>query len=460
MNDTFMKERPVFPLLLSMALPMAISMLVNSLYNIVDAYYVAEISDDAMTALSLVFPVQNLINAVAIGFGIGLNAVVSRRLGEGAVRRGSAVASWGVALSLLHGVLMAALCLVLMPSFLGMFTPGESVQALALRYARIVFLFAPVMSAAMAYEKIFQAMGRMKATMLCMLLGCVTNILLDPVMIFGCGPFPAMGIDGAAAATVIGQTLPVIAYLLICRRVPMSVEVGLKYLSERSDVGRLYAVGIPATLNLALPSLLISALNAILGAFGQGYVLVLGAYYKLQTFLYLTANGIVQGMRPIIGYNRGAGEFGRVREIYRTALWMSGAIMAAGTVICLLIPEQLMGPFSSSAETVAAGGAALRIICAGFLLSSVSVTSCGALEGLGQGAPSLLISLCRYALVILPAAYLLSRSLGAAGVWHAFWVTEAVTAVVAFAVYRWQVRLCMSEQGVQGVQGEPDTAAG
>ena len=198
MNDTFMKERPVFPLLLSMALPMAISMLVNSLYNIVDAYYVAEISDDAMTALSLVFPVQNLINAVAIGFGIGLNAVVSRRLGEGDVRRGSAAASWGVALSLLHGVLMAALCLVLMPSFLGMFTPGESVQALALRYAQIVFLFAPVMSAAMAYEKIFQAMGRMKATMLCMLLGCVTNILLDPVMIFGWGPCPAMGIEAVS----------------------------------------------------------------------------------------------------------------------------------------------------------------------------------------------------------------------------------------------------------------------
>lgn len=445
MSDTFMKERPVFPLLLSMALPMAVSMLVNSLYNIVDAYYVAEISDDAMTALSLVFPVQNLINAVAIGFGIGLNAVASRRLGEGGEARASAAASWGVALSLVHGLLMAALCLLLMPAFLEMFPSTESTRALALRYARIVLLFAPVMSASMAYEKIFQAMGRMKATMLCMLLGCLANILLDPLMIFGLGPFPAMGIEGAAAATVIGQTLPLLAYLVICRRVPLRVKVGPQYLKDQSDIGRLYAVGIPATLNLALPSLLISALNAILGAFGQGYVLVLGAYYKLQTFLYLTANGIVQGMRPIIGYNRGAGEFVRVGQIYRAALTMSGAIMAVGTVICLLIPEQLMGLFSSSAETVAAGGAALRIISAGFLASSVSVTSCGALEGLGRGVPSLLISLCRYALVILPAAWMLSRSLGPAGVWHAFWVTELITALVSFAVYRRQIRLCVAE---------------
>ena len=269
--------------------------------------------------------------------------------------------------------------------------------------------------------------------------------MFSSLMIFGLGPFPAMGIEGAAAATVIGQTLPLLAYLVICRRVPLRVKVGPQYLKDQSDIGRLYAVGIPATLNLALPSLLISALNAILGAFGQGYVLVLGAYYKLQTFLYLTANGIVQGMRPIIGYNRGAGEFVRVGQIYRAALTMSGAIMAVGTVICLLIPEQLMGLFSSSAETVAAGGAALRIISAGFLASSVSVTSCGALEGLGRGVPSLLISLCRYALVILPAAWMLSRSLGPAGVWHAFWVTELITALVSFAVYRRQIRLCVAE---------------
>ncbi len=442
MDNTFMKERPVFPLLLSMALPMAISMLVNSLYNIVDAYYIARIGDDAITALSLVFPVQNLISAVAIGFGIGLNAVVSRHLGAGETQRASAAASWGILLSALHGLLMTLVCLAAMPLFLSLFPSTESIYALALRYTNVVFLFSPVFSVCMTLEKLFQAVGRMKTTMVCVLLGCVTNIILDPIMIFGWGPVPAMGIEGAAAATAIGQTVPIFAYLVACLRSPLPMGLGRQHLKERSTIKHIYAVGIPAALNLALPSLLTSVLNVILGAFGQSYVLVLGVYYKLQTFLYLTANGIVQGLRPLIGYNRGAGEFQRVGQLYRAALLMSGAIMAVGTAICLIMPRQLIALFSTSPETIAIGGRALQIICAGFIVSTVSITSCGALEGLGYGVPSLVISLCRYVVVILPTAYLLSLCWGPTGVWHAFWITEVVSAAVSLPVYLRQIRLC------------------
>ena len=189
-------------------------------------------------------------------------------------------------------------------------------------------------------------------------------------------------------------------------------------------------------LNLALPSLLISALNGLLSAYAQSYVVVLGIYYKLQTFLYLPANGIVQGLRPLIGYDYGAGEQLRVRKLYNATLISSGAIMALGTVICLLWAEPLMALFSDQSATVQAGAHALRIICAGFLISAVSVTSSGALEGLGKGVQSLVISLCRYVLVILPAAFLLCRLLGPDQVWHAFWITEVVTAGAAFWVYR------------------------
>ena len=199
---------------------------------------------------------------------------------------------------------------------------------------------------------------------------------------------------------------------------------------------RLYAIGVPAILNLALPSLLISALNAILAAWSQTYVLVLGCYYKLQTFLYLPANGIIQGMRPLVGYNYGAGEHRRVQQIYRCALGLCGAIMAAGTLICLAVPGSLIGLFTSRPETIQVGETALRIISAGFLISTISVVSSGALEGLGKGLPSLVISLCRYTVIILPAAWLLSRFLGPAGVWHAFWITEFVSAAVSFMVYR------------------------
>ena len=186
---------------------------------------------------------------------------------------------------------------------------------------------------------------------------------------------------------------------------------------------------------MALPSLLISALNGILAEFSQSYVLVLGAYYKLQTFLYLTSSGIVQGIRPLIGYNYGAREYDRVHRIYRTALGMSLVVMIVGTVLCLSIPGSLIGIFTSSAETVVIGKTALRIISGGFIISAVSVTSCGALEGLNMGFPSLLISMLRYILII-PAAFLLSRILGANGVWHAFWVTEWITAGVAWLIYK------------------------
>ena len=209
---------------------------------------------------------------------------------------------------------------------------------------------------------------------------------------------------------------------------------------DKSMVLKLYSIGIPATLNLALPSILISALNGILAAYSEVYILVLGIYYKLQTFLYLPANGIVQGMRPLIGYNYGAGEHKRVKQIYKIVLYMSGMIMILGTVICLLIPDLLMGLFTDSETTIQAGQTALRIISGGFIVSAVSVTSSGALEGLGKGFPSLIISLCRYIVIILPTAFILSKVFGPTGVWHSFWVTEAVTAVISLAVYKKAVR--------------------
>lgn len=436
-SDTFMKERPILPLLLGMALPMVVSMMVNALYNIIDSFFVAQISEDAMTALSLVYPVQNFINAAAIGFGVGFNAVTSLYLGAGNSRKASIAATQGLALSVLHGLLLTAVCTAVMPRFLGMFTASSAVVELGVRYARVAFAFAAVIGVSLAFEKLFQAVGSMTVTMAGMLCGCIANILLDPVLIFGLGPFPAMGISGAALATGIGQAVTVAVFLAAYFVHPPSVRLGMQYLVwDKAMLRRLYAIGIPAILNLALPSLLVSALNAILAGYSQIYVVVLGVYYKLQTFLYLPANGIIQAMRPLIGYNSGAGEHQRVRRIYTAALCMTGGIMAAGTLLCLALPGPLMGLFTQNAQTVQAGEAALRTICAGFVASAVSVTSCGALEGLGKGGPSLVISFSRYAAVTLTAAFVLSRLLGPAGVWHAFWVAETVTAGVAYAVYR------------------------
>ena len=437
MNETFMKEKPVFPLILSMAIPMVVSMLVNSLYNIVDSFFVAQISEDAMTALSLVYPVQNFLNAVSIGFGVGLNAVIAFYLGAGDYKKADMAASQGITLSVIHSVILTIGSIAVMPVFLGMFTSSASILELGLQYSRIAFAFTPVIIFNLIFEKIFQAVGNMKVSMIGLMTGCVANIILDPILIFGLGPFPVMGIHGAALATGMGQALTLIYYLTVYIRRLIQVRIRRSCLRlTRQMAARLYAIGVPATLNLALPSVLISALNGILAAYSGVYILVLGIYYKLQTFLYLPANGFVQAMRPLIGYNYGAGEHKRVSQIYRIVLAMTSGIMLAGTVICLVIPGWLMGLFTHTPEAVAAGETALRVISAGFLVSSVSVTSSGALEGLGKGTPSLIISLCRYLVLIIPAAFILSRIFGPVGVWNAFWVAEAATALVSLIVYR------------------------
>lgn len=436
-----MKEKPIFPLLLSMSLPMVISMAVNSLYNIVDSYFVAKISEDAMTALSLVFPIQNFINAVAIGFGVGINAMIAQYLGAGRRDKADEALTQGMVLAVIHGIVMMILCIIGIPYFLRLFTTDANVIALGVRYATIVFSFSVILSVNLTFEKMNQAIGNMKITMISLLIGCGLNIILDPMIIFGIGPFPKLGIAGAALATGFGQCVPIVIYIAAYLKRPKRVAFRREYLHLTREVAkRLYSIGVPAILNMALTSVLTTALNAILAAFSQTYVLVLGIYYKLQTFLYMPANGIIQGMRPLIGYNYGAGEHKRVEQLYRLTLLLNICIMTAGMILCLTIPGKLMGAFAENPQTIQNGVIALHIICFGFILSAVSVTACGALEGLGKGIPSLLISLSRYVVLIIPLAFIFSRFFRAAGVWHAFWVTEALSAVFAVIIYRRSVK--------------------
>lgn len=379
MDQTYMKEKPILPLLLSMALPMVISMFVNSLYNIIDSIFVAKISEDAMTALSLVYPVQNLINSIAVGFGVGINAVIAMFLGAGKAKEADKTATQGLFLNVIHGILLTIVGLMIMPSFLAMFTNDQTVIGMGLQYSTIILMFSTIIMASISFEKIFQ-----------------------------------------------------VVYILR----PIHVKIRKDYLKlEAVCVKRLYAIGIPATLNMALPSFLVSALNAILASFSQTYVVVLGVYYKLQTFLYLTANGMIQGMRPIMSYNYGAKESDRVRKIYLMTFEIVVGIMAVGTVICFVVPQTLMSMFTNNPETLTEGAIALRIICAGFIASSVSVVSAGAFEALGKGIQSFLISFLRYVVVIIPAAFVLSKTVGVHGVWHAFWIAEIITAVIAFILY-------------------------
>ena len=437
MDQTYMKEKPVVPLLLSMGIPVIISMIAGALYNIVDSIFVAMISEDAMTAVSLVYPIQNLAHAAGVGFGVGINAMVARRLGEGKTRMANQTASQGVFLSALHGMILTILGMAVIPYFLRMFTSDEVTISYGLTYFYNVFLFSTIDTMGMAYEKVYQSVGKMKISMAAVLIGCGVNIVLDPLFIFGLGPMPELGICGAAWATGIGQTASLLFYLILNHVKPLNVEISLREMRPSKEIcGGMYSVGIAATLNMALTSLLLTALNAILAPFSQVSILVLGVYYKLQALLYQGASGVVQGMRPLIGYNYGAGEQERVKKIFRAAFMIVGIIMTAGTLLGELVPDFLMGLFTQTPSTVEIGRTALRIISPGFVMSTVSVIASGAFEGLGMGLKSLKISLMRYVVIIIPIAFVLSRIIGPTGVWHAFWLAELITAVYAGASWK------------------------
>ena len=421
MNDTFMKEKPIFPLLTSMALPMVVSMLVNALYNIVDSLFVARISEEAMTALSLVYPVQNLINAIAIGFSIGIAALISLHLGAGNKEKADMAATHGMVLSLIHGVVISIVCTAIMPRFLRSFTSDETVIAMGVTYSRVAFMFAVVIMAAMAFEKIFQAVGRMNITMIGLMGGSVCNIMLDPLFIFGIGPFPKMGIAGAALATGIGQMVPVIFYLIVYFVSPIPVRLRSGCLKPDAKMAlQLYSIGVPAILNLALPSVLITFLNSLLAVYSQSYVVVLGIYYKLQTFLYLPANGVVQGLRPIIGYNYGAGEYERVRRGIRFTTVLTVGYSVAAWALVMAVPELLIRIFNDEPELIAAGIPAFRLYFAAFFCMSFQFIGQSVFVGLGRSRSAVFFSLLRKAFIVAPLTLLLpGLGMGVDGVFAA-----------------------------------------
>lgn len=420
-NNTFMKTRPVFSLLVSMSVPMMLSMLIQSLYNIVDSIYVSQLGTDALTAVSLAYPLQNAILSVAVGIGVGISSAISIHLGAENQEKADRAATIGIGLTVFHCVLFIIGGLVITRPFLSLFTDNPAVLDDSCAYTYIVLCLSFGSLLQIAFEKIFQSIGQMKITMCLLIAGCVINIILDPILIFGLLGFPSLGVAGAAIATVIGQISAFLLYIVVYLRKPCAIQIRRKYLCfDRSIIRQIYSVGIPSSIMMLLPSVLISILNSILAAFSEVYVAVLGVYFKLQTFIYMPANGIVQGMRPVIGYNYGAGETRRVRSAIRYSLACAAVLMLLGTLLSLLIPEQIFALFDADSELMKAGVTALRIISLGFLVSSVGVIYSGTFEAIGNGRNSLIISLLRQFVITIPLSFLLSKVWGPSGVWLSF----------------------------------------
>lgn len=440
MKENKMGTKKIFPLLMSMAFPPMLSMLIQSMYNIVDSFFVAKIGKDALTAVSLAFPMQNIVLSAAVGLGVGLNSCIARALGAKDEKSIRSSASHGLLLCGIHSLLLVFIGLFFSKSFIGMFTKDAAILAMGAEYCQIVVCFSFGSLFHILIEKMFQAVGNMVVPMALQVLGAVINIILDPILIFGKFGLPAMGVKGAAVATVIGQITACLAAVLLFYKKKL-IKISLReFHFDLSMVKRIYSVAVPSAVMTAMPSLLISVLNGILVSFSESAVAVFGLYYKLQTFVYMPASGLVQGMRPIVGYNYGAKKYHRLKETILYSIAVIAGIMLIGTALAFVIPEQILLLFEADEEMLGIGVDALRIISCGFVVSSVGVILSGAFEALGKGGRSLTISLLRQMVIIPPLSILLSKWLGLNGVWLSFPISEVVASLAALILLS-QLRL-------------------
>lgn len=436
-TENIMGTKKVMPLLISMSVPPMISMLIQALYNIVDSMYVARVSEDALTAVSIAFPLQNLIIAVSCGFGIGLSSCVARALGARNEKEVTSAATHGFLLSGVHWLLFVLMGLFVTGPFLGNFTDSPQIYEMSCQYTQIVLCFSIGSMYHLYAEKLFQATGSMVLPMIFQGAGAIFNIILDPIFIFGWFGIPAMGVKGAAIATVASQILAAALSMIFFLKKCTSVRIHLKgFRFEKNMLWKIYTVAIPSAIMMSLPSVLVAALNSVLSAFSATAIAVFGLYIKIQTFVYMPANGVIQGMCPIMSYNYGAGNRKRMKETLKASLEAAGVIMTLGTVLFMAFPQGIMQLFNANAEMFEIGVPMLRIIAIGFIISTVGCVLSGAFEALGKGVQSLVVSLLRQLIIIIPLSAVLSKTAGLYGVWATFPVAELIAAVIGCSLYR------------------------
>ncbi len=437
MEENKMGVMPVNKLLISMALPMMISMLVQALYNIVDSMFVAQISENALTAVSLAFPAQNLMIAVGTGTGVGINALVSRALGEKNGERANLIANNGLVLYILSGLVFAVLGLIGSRLFFLAQTKDPEIVQFGMEYLRICCLFSVAMFLQFGFERILQATGRTFYTMLTQGLGAIINIILDPILIFGLFGAPKLGVAGAAIATVFGQACAATLAFYFNKKKNHDITIHpKKYPLQALAVKSIYAIGIPSICMVSIGSIMTFGMNKILIGFTSTAAAVFGVYFKLQSFIFMPVFGLNNGMVPIIGYNYGAKKPDRLMKTLKLAIGYAVCIMAIGTVIFWIFTKQLLGIFNASEQMLAIGVPALRIISLSFFLAGFDIICASAMQALGHGVISLTISMLRQLVVLLPLAFLFSRIWGLFATWVAFPLAECAALIVTILFWR------------------------
>lgn len=427
-TENKMGVMPVNKLLLSMSVPMMLSMLVQALYNIVDSIFVARISEDALTAVSLAFPLQQLIVALSVGTCVGVNAVLSRALGEKDFKKVNSCAVNGVFLMALNTLVFFLVGLFAVKPFYLAQTTDEEIIVYGVQYLTIVCLFSFGSFAQFIFERLLQSTGKTFYTMITQLVGALINIILDPILIFGLLGMPKMGVVGAAAATVIGQIAAAITAIIINYKKNHEVELKWKgFRPSLTIIKQIYTVGIPTIIMQSIGSIMVFAMNQILIAFSTTATAVFGVYFKLQSFIFMPIFGMNNGMVPIIAYNYGAQKKERLLKTIKLAMLYAVCIMCIGTLILQWIPDKLFLLFDASDHMLSMGVPALRIISIHLPLAGIGIISGSMFQALGNAVYSMITSICRQLLVLIPAAWLLAQLGNINYVWWAFPIAEAVS---------------------------------
>lgn len=423
----------MLPLIFSMALPAMFSMLVQALYNVVDTYYVSQYSEKAMSAVSLAFPIQNLQIAFAVGTAVGVTSLISRRLGEGRKDEAESAAAHGILLGLCTWLVFAVYGAFFTTPFFRMFESDPEIVSMGDQYISICCIFSFGSFVVVMLEKILQATGNMFWPMIFQLVGAVINILLDPVFIFGYFGLPAMGVTGAAIATVGGQIISMIFAAIVFAVRPHAISITFKGFRPNFDTVRnIYAVGLPAIVMQAIGTVMNMAMNGILSGFSTAAYTVFGLYFKLQSFVFMPVFGLTQGLLPIMGFNYGAKNKKRLMQALTEGCLIALVIMVAGMLIFLLLPDRLLGIFNASQELLRIGVPALRTICTCFIFAALGIVSSTMFQAVGRGTYSLIVSLMRQLVILVPAAWLLARLSGEVNsVWWAFPIAETFSLVVS-----------------------------
>ncbi|NLK89952.1 MAG: MATE family efflux transporter [Clostridiales bacterium] len=423
---------PIKKLIINMSLPIMVSMLVEALYNVVDSIFVAQISENALTAVSLVFPVQNLIIAIAVGTGVGINAFLSRSLGEGNIEKANNVANNGILLGLISYVIFLAFGLLFSKSYFTFQIDDTEIIEYGISYLSIICVGSICRFIHIVFERLLLSTGKTLYTMIAQGAGAVVNIILDPIFIFGHFGMPAMGTAGAAIATIIGQITAAALVVIFNFKINREININMRgFRPNLKIIKDIYSVGIPSIAMMSIISVTTYGMNNILNRFSYTAIAVFGIYFKLQSFIFMPVFGLNNGMVPIIAFNYGAGSKGRLIRTIRLGIVYAFCIMIFGLVLIQILPGRILALFKASEDMLAIGIPALRIISLSYIFAGISVVASAIFQAFGNALLSLLTAISRQLVVLLPAAYVLSLFKNINLIWWSFPIAEIASLMLS-----------------------------